>query len=126
MNPKDCHYTKGHTWVRASGNVATVGITDHAQKQLGSVLFLEVAQAGDAVTQGKPCGTIESDKATSEIMCPVGGKVVTINQETMDAPETVNKDPYGKGWLLQVHMSNLKELDNLMTAEAFEKYVAGA
>lgn len=126
MDPKECKYTKGHTWVRAAGQEATIGITDYAQKQLGSVLFLELAQVGDAVTQGKPCGTIESDKATSEIMSPVSGKVAAINQETVDAPEAVNKDPYGSGWLLKVQVSNPEELDGLMSAEDFAKYIASA
>ncbi len=125
MNPKDCKYTKGHTWVRVSGQEATVGVSDYAQKQLGSVLFVEVAQVGDAVAQGKPCGTIESDKATSEVQSPVSGKVTAVNQDTLDAPESVNKDPYGKGWLLKVQMSNPGELQSLMTAEAFEKYISG-
>jgi len=125
LNPKDCKYTKGHTWVRVSGEEATIGISDYAQQQLGSVLFLEVAQPGDTVQQGQPCGTVESDKATSDIMCPVSGEVVAVNDKALDAPETVNQDPYGEGWLLKVRLSQPGELDNLMTAEEFEAYIAG-
>ncbi|MBI2866191.1 MAG: glycine cleavage system protein GcvH [Chloroflexi bacterium] len=126
LNPKDLRYTKGHTWVKRADAEATIGITNYAQEQLGSVLFLDISQVGELVKQGQPCGTVESDKATSEVMCPVSGKVVAVNQKALDAPELVNQDPYGQGWLLRIEMSDSKELDVLMTVEAFEAYTAGS
>ncbi|MBI4301142.1 MAG: glycine cleavage system protein GcvH [Chloroflexi bacterium] len=124
MNPKECRYTKGHTWVKVENNEATVGITDYAQEQLGSVLFLEVAEVGRPVAQFQPCGTVESDKATSDIMSPVSGQVTTVNEEVLNAPELVNQDPYGASWLFKARLSDPQELNALMTAEEFEAYIA--
>ncbi|MBI4217012.1 MAG: glycine cleavage system protein GcvH [Chloroflexi bacterium] len=124
MHPKDYKYTKGHTWVRVEGEVGLIGITDFAQKELGSVLFVELASVGDAVVQSKPCGSVESDKATSDVMCPVSGQVLEVNEEAMNAPETVNKDPHGAGWLLKVRLANKTELNSLMSAAEFERYIA--
>lgn len=124
MNPKDLKYSKDQTWVRVVGNEGTIGITDYAQKQLGSVLFIEVKQPGDKVTQSKPCGTIESDKATSDIVCPVSGEVTEVNKEAMDAPETVNQEPYGAGWLLKVKLADQGELGKLLSAADYDALVA--
>ncbi|MBI2864543.1 MAG: glycine cleavage system protein GcvH [Chloroflexi bacterium] len=122
--PQDLRYTKGHTWVKADGDVATVGITDFAQDRLGSILLFELGGEGSATTQGQPLGTVESDKATSEVMAPVSGEVSEVNEETANAPELANDDPYGDGWLVKVRMSDPKELDNLMDAEEFERYIS--
>ncbi len=122
--PKDLKYTKGHTWVKADGDMATVGISDFAQDTLGSILLFELTDEGSTVTQGQPMGTVESDKATSDVMSPVSGEVVEINEEVINAPEQANDDPYGEGWLVKVRMSDPKELDNLMSADDFEKYIA--
>ena len=123
MNPKDCRYTKGHTWVRVAGGEAVVGITDYAQKQLGSVLFIEVKQPGDRIHQSQPCGTVESEKATADIMSPITGEVIEVNEEVLLAPELVNKAPYGKGWLLRAALGDPSELASLMSAAEFEAYV---
>ncbi|MBI2303787.1 MAG: glycine cleavage system protein GcvH [Chloroflexi bacterium] len=120
MNPKDCKYSKGHTWVRVAGGEAIIGITDYAQQQMGSILFVETKEVGSQINQFQPCGTVESDKATSDVMSPISGEVVAVNQEAVDAPELLNQDPYGAGWLLKARPANPKELDDLMTAEQFE------
>lgn len=122
--PKNLKYTKGHTWVKVDGDVATVGITDFAQERLGSILLFELADEGSVVTQGQPFGTVESDKATSDVMAPVSGEVTEINEEIVNAPELANDDPYGDGWVLKVRLGDLNELDNLMSAEEFEKYIS--
>jgi len=124
MNPHDYKYTEGHTWVKAEDIEAKIGITQYAVKQLGSILFLEVADVGEAITQFEPCGTVESAKATSDIMSPVSGEVTAVNEEAIDSLEMVEEDPYGTGWLLRVRMSDPAELDALMSAEEFEKYIA--
>ncbi len=124
MNPQDRRYTKGHTWVRVQDSEATIGITDYAQQQLGKVLFLEVAQEGIQIKQGQPCGTVESDKATSDVMSPITGEVMAVNEETINAPERVNEDPYGAGWLLKARILIPAELEALMSAEEFEAYIA--
>ncbi|MBI4282663.1 MAG: glycine cleavage system protein GcvH [Chloroflexi bacterium] len=126
MNPANCKYTKGHTWVRVEGNLAVIGLTDYAQQQLGKVLFVEAAAKGKKVAQSQSCGTVESDKATSDIMCPVTGEVTDVNEEALDAPELLNQEPYGKGWLIKVRLQDSKELGALMTAQEFEKYIEGA
>lgn len=124
MNPRDYKYTKGHTWVKAEDSAAKIGITRYAVEQLGSIVFLEVADVGEAITQFEPCGTVESTKATSDIMSPVSGEVTAVNEEAIDRPEIVEEDPYGAGWLLRLKMSDPAELDALMSAEEFEKYIA--
>ena len=125
MNPEDCKYSEGHTWVRAEDGEATIGLSDYAQERLGSILFVELKEPGDEVTMGEPCGSIESDKATSDISCPVSGEIIAMNEEVLDAPELVNDDPYGEGWLLRVRMNNPQELDELMSASEFEAFTAG-
>jgi len=125
MNPRDYKYTKGYTWVKAGDGEAQIGITQYAVERLGSILFLEVANMGEAITQFEPCGTVESAKATSDIMSPVSGEVTAVNEEAIDSLEMVEEDPYGAGWLLRVKMSDPAELDALMSAEEFERYMAG-
>lgn len=124
MNPKDCRYSKEHIWVRAQGNEATIGLTEYAQEQLGNILFVEAAEVGDSIGRGKPCGTVESDKATSDVISPVSGAVLAVNEDVVNAPETINQDPYGAGWLLKARLSNTADLDQLMSAEQFEAYIA--
>lgn len=123
--PKGLKYTKGHTWVKVDGDEATVGITDYAQEKLGSILLFELTDEGSTVEQGQPLGTVESDKATSDVVSPISGEVIEINQEAIDAPEKANEDPYGEGWLMKIRLSNPGELENLMSAEDFEKYISG-
>jgi len=123
VNPKECKYTKGHTWVKVDGGTAIVGISDYAQQQLGKILFVEMVSVGKKVVQSQACGTVESDKATSDVMSPLSGDVVAVNDEAVDAPELLNQDPYGKGWLIKVKVQDPKELNALMTAQEFDKYL---
>jgi glycine cleavage system H protein len=122
MNPEDLLYTKEHEWIRISGDAGTVGITDHAQSELGDVVFVELPKVGDKVAAGKPLGTIESVKAVSEIYCPVSGEITEVNASLVDAPETVNADPYGKGWLVRLRIEN-KPGGGLLSAKEYAQYV---
>jgi glycine cleavage system H protein len=124
MNPVELLYTKEHEWLRADGDKATVGITDHAQKELGDVVFVEFPQVGTKVQAGKPMGTIESVKAVSEIFSPVSGEIVEINSALNGSPEAVNTDPYGKGWLVLIRMDKTPP-EGLLTAEQYTQYTAG-
>ena len=121
-DPKDLQYAKSHEWVRVEGDIATVGITDHAQKALGDITYAECPQVDDSVEAGKECGSIESVKAASDIFSPVSGTVTEVNGELEDAPETVNGDPYGAGWLFKVKLS--APLDGLLDADAYAAFCA--
>ena len=123
--PKDLKYTKSHEWVKpnADGSV-TVGITHHAQDLMGDMVFVELPAAGTPVTSGKECGVVESVKAASDIYAPVGGEVVEANALLSDSPETVNKDPYGSGWMFRLKPANKAEVDALLDAKAYEALVA--
>jgi glycine cleavage system H protein len=123
MNPKELLYTKEHEWLRVDGDTGTVGITDHAQKELGDVVFVEFPQVGAKVEAAKPMGTIESVKAVSEIFSPASGEIVEVNSALHTSPETVNADPYGKGWLVRMRLE--KKPDGLMSAEQYSQYTAG-
>ena len=117
-------YTEKDEWVKVDGNIATLGISDHAQDQLSDIVFLEyLVGDGDEIAKGDEFGTIESVKAASEIYSPVSGKVVELNEELLDAPETVNSDPYGASWMIKVEMSDPAELDELLDADAYTKKV---
>jgi glycine cleavage system H protein len=122
MNPADLLYTKEHEWIRVSGETGTVGVTDHAQSELGDVVFVELPKVGAKVTAHKPLGTIESVKAVSEIFCPVSGEVIEVNSSLVDAPETVNADPYGKGWLVKLRITSPPE--GLLSVKQYEEYTA--
>ncbi len=122
MNPEDLLYSKEHEWIRIDGNTGTVGITDHAQKELGDVVFVEFPKAGDKVEAGKPLGTIESVKAVSEIFSPVSGEVLEVMSGLLETPETVNRDPYGKGWLVRIRVE--QKPDGLMSAQQYTEYTA--
>ena len=120
--PKDLQYAKSHEWVRVEGDIATVGITDHAQKSLGDITYAECPQVDDSVEAGKECGSIESVKAASDIFSPVSGTVTEVNGELEDAPETVNGDPYGAGWLFKVKLS--APVEGLLDADAYAAFCA--
>ena len=123
--PEELKYSKEHEWVRMDGNVATAGISDHAQDALGEIVFLEFQlNEGDKIVLGDVLGSVESVKAVSDIYSPVSGTIVELNQKLADAPETVNQDPYGKGWMVRIEMSDPGELDGLMDAAGYQKYVA--
>lgn len=116
-------YSQDHEWVTVDGDVGTVGISDHAQEQLGDVVFVEVPEAGTAVEQGEQAATIESVKAASEINSPVSGEVIEGNAALADDPGTVNSDPHGTGWFYKIKLSNPAELDGLMDEDAYKKYL---
>ena len=117
-------YTGKDEWVKVEGDVALIGISDHAQDQLSDIVYLEyLVSEGDEISKGEEIGTIESVKAASEIYSPVSGKVVELNEDLLDAPETVNSDPYGEAWMIKVELSDPSELDSLFDAEAYQKNV---
>ena len=108
--PQDLSYSSEHEWCRVDGDVATVGITDFAQSELGDVVFLELPEVGDAVSAGGEFGTIEAVKAVAELFAPVSGEVVEVNDAIVDSPETVNEQPYGDGWMIKVKMNDPSEI----------------
>ena len=122
--PGNFRYTKEHEWVDAKDGVATVGITDYAQSELGDVVFVELAAVGKRLEAGKSLGSVESVKAVSEIYAPVSGEVVEANGELQNKPETINTDPHGAAWLVKIKLSNPAELDKLMDGAAYEAYIA--
>ncbi len=121
--PEELLYTKDHEWVRVKGEQATVGITDHAQHQLGDVVYVELPKVGDKFESGEPFGSVESVKAVSEIYMPLSGTVVEVNGSLNDTPEKVNEDPYGDGWMVVLEMENLSQADALLTAAEYEDYI---
>jgi len=122
MTPEDSKYAKSHEYVHVEGDVATIGITDYAQKELGDVVFVELPQVGSKIEATDEMGSIESVKAVSELFAPVSGEVVEVNEALTDKPELVNTDPYGDGWMLRVKMSDPSEIDELMTPEEYDEY----
>src|SRR5437762_3785427 len=120
--PDDLHYSKDHEWVRVEGGVAVVGITDYAQDSLGDVVYVELPKVGDDFAANESFGSVESVKAVSEVFSPVSGEIVGINETLADAPEKVNQDPYGEGWMIRVQMSNRGEVDSLLTAAEYEDF----
>ena len=124
MIPSDLRYHKEHEWVRLDGKRATVGISDFAQDALGDIVFLDLPKVGAAVKVGQQIGEVESTKTTSTIYTPVSGTVVQINTDLKDHPEVVNSDPYGKGWIAIIELTDSKEVDQLMTAAQYEAFLA--
>ena len=120
--PDDLHYSKDHEWVRVEGNIAVVGITDYAQDSLGDVVYVELPKAGDDFAANESFGSVESVKAVSEVFSPVSGEIVGTNETLADAPEKVNTDPYGEGWMIRVQMSNAGEVDSMLTAAEYEDF----
>jgi len=117
-------YSKEHEWVEVLGdNKVKVGITDYAQHSLGDIVFVEVPGEGDDVTANETMGSVESVKAVSDVYCPLSGKVVEVNGELEDSPELVNEDPYGKGWMVVVELSDSSELDQLLSAEEYDAFI---
>ena len=121
--PDDLKYTKEHEWLAVNGSVGTVGITHYAQSELGDIVYVELPAAGSPVVAGEEFGTVESVKAVSEIFAPVSGEVLQVNGMLATSPETINKDPYGDGWLLKIKLADAKDLDSLMTATEYRKYI---
>ncbi|ROL58905.1 glycine cleavage system protein GcvH [Bacteroidetes/Chlorobi group bacterium MS-B_bin-24] len=121
--PENLKYTQSHEWVLVEGNIATVGITDHAQSELGDVVFVDISSSLTEVKKGEVFGTIEAVKTVADIYAPVSGKVVEINTSINDNPEVVNKDPYGAGWLIKIELSNPEELNDLLDANAYKQLI---
>ena len=121
--PADLKYTKDHEWVKVDGNIATVGITDFAQGELGDVVFVEVETEGEELAKEETFGTIEAVKTVSDMFMPVSGTVTEFNAELEDAPETINTDAYGSGWIIKVEMKDASELDDLLSAEDYEAQI---
>lgn len=121
--PEDNRYAKSHEYVHLEGNIATIGITDYAQKELGDVVFVELPQPGTILDAGDELGSIESVKAVSELFSPVTGEVVEINEALADNPALVNTDPYGDGWMIRMAVKDATEVDELMTAEEYDEYI---
>jgi glycine cleavage system H protein len=122
--PTQYRYTKDHEWISAKDDLATIGISDYAQHELGDVVFAELPAAGTKIVAGKTFGSVESVKAVSEIYAPADGEVVETNGELQSRPETINSDPHGSGWLIKVKLANPEELNSLMDAAAYEAYIA--
>jgi len=122
MTPDDLLFTKEHEWLRLEGETGTIGISDHAQKELGDIVYVELPKPGMKFNSGESFGNVESVKAVSELFIPVSGEVVEINEELGAAPETINADPYGTGWMIRIRLSNQDETGDLLSAEEYDEY----
>jgi glycine cleavage system H protein len=121
--PSELKYTKDHEWVRIEGGIAVVGITDFAQSQLGDIVFVDVATVGETIAQHTVFGTIEAVKTVSDLFSPVGGEVVEFNEALDDAPDAVNKDPYGEGWIIKIEMNDPAQVEGLLSAEQYKALI---
>lgn len=121
--PANLKYTKDHEWIRLEGDNAFIGITDYAQHELGDIVFVDVDTVDETLDAEEPFGTIEAVKTSSEVFMPVAGKVVEFNEALADAPETVNNDPYGEGWIIQIEVSDASQMDALLDAEAYKNLI---
>ncbi len=121
--PDNLSYTKEHEWAKIEGDVATIGITDYAQEQLGDIVYLELPEVNDEVAAGDTFGTVEAVKAVSDLYAPLTGTVVAVNEDLEDNPEVVNEDPYEKGWLLKIKISDMQEIDNLLNASDYNSFI---
>jgi glycine cleavage system H protein len=121
--PGNLKYTKDHEWIRSEGKEAYVGITEYAQGELGDIVFIEIETEGEQLEKEEVFGTIEAVKTVSDLFMPVAGKVLEINQALEDAPDQVNKDPYGEGWLIKISVDDPSQLDDLLDAGAYEKLI---
>ncbi len=121
--PENVKYSSDHEWVRLEGNEAYVGITDFAQDELGEIVYVDVTTEGETLEKGEVFGSIEAVKTVSDLLMPVAGEVLELNAKLDDAPELVNKDPFGEGWIIKVAVSDEAELDSLMTAEAYKEFI---
>ena len=123
MYSEDCRYTKEHEWIKMEGDGGKLGITHFAQEQLGDIVYVELPEIGATFSAMETFGNIESVKAVSELFCPVAGEILEINQEVVDRPELVNEDPHGKGWLIVIRVEDSSELEKLLSAAQYQKYV---
>jgi glycine cleavage system H protein len=126
MTPDDLLFTKEHEWLRISGDTATIGISAHAQKELGDIVYIELPKPGTKFKSGESFGNVESVKAVSELFMPVSGEVIDINEELGASPEKINEDPYGAGWMIQIRLLNQDETSDLMSAEEYDEHTQEA
>ena len=124
--PTDRKYSESHEWYLAAGDVVTMGITQYAADELTDITYVELPEPGTQVEAGRPCGELESVKATSDLMCSVGGEVLERNEELADEPEKINEDAFDAGWMLKIRVTDLSPLEKLMDAAAYEKHIAEA
>ena len=122
--PKNLKYSKDHEWLRVEGDVAYVGITSFAQAELGDIVFVEIDTEGDDLEKEEVFGTVEAVKTVSDLFMPINGKVLKVNEELLNSPELINNDPYGKGWIIQISISDLSELDNLLDSESYKNLIS--
>lgn len=120
---KDLFYTEDHEWVKVDGDMATIGMADFAQEQLGDIVYVELPEVGDEIDKGEDFAAVESVKAASDVYMPVGGKVVEVNEDLIDEPELLNKDAYAN-WMIKIEMTDKDEVNDLMTSEVYEKFIA--
>lgn len=123
--PSELKYTKDHEWVKIDGDTATIGITDFAQGELGDIVYVDVDTLDDTVAEGEVFGSVEAVKTVSDLFMPLSGEVIEFNEELEDEPELVNSDPYGKGWMIKVAISDASEIENLLDAEAYQALISG-
>ena len=121
--PENVKYSNDHEWIRVEGHEAYVGITDYAQSELGEIVYVDVTSTGENLEEGEVFGSIEAVKTVSDLMMPVSGEILEVNPELDDAPELVNSDPYGKGWIVKINISQPQELDNLLSAEQYKQLI---
>lgn len=121
--PDDLKYSKEHEWVRVTGKIATIGVSDYAQSQLGEIVFVELPDDGEEFGQDDAIGVVESVKSVNDVYSPVSGRIIETNDPIVDSPEIVNEDPYGEGWFVKIEISDPKELKDLMTAKEYEAYI---
>lgn len=121
--PKELKYTAEHEWIRIEGDIATVGITDYAQDQLGDIVFVELPSEEEKIEKGDSFGVVESTKSVSDLFSPVSGTVIEVNEPLVDSPDIINEDPYSEGWMIKVKVSDKAELSELMDATAYQKHI---
>ena len=121
--PSELKYTKDHEWVKIEGDIAVVGITDFAQRELGDIVYVDVETLDETVDKDEVFGTVEAVKTVSDLMMPLTGEVIQFNEDLQDNPETVNTDPYGSGWMIKIKIGNTTEIDNLLSADAYKEVV---
>jgi glycine cleavage system H protein len=121
--PPELRYTKDHEWIKLDGNIATIGITDYAQRELGDIVYVEVETVGKSLKAGDVFGTVEAVKTVSDLFLPVDGMITELNKELANSPESVNNDPYGAGWMIKMKVDNTDDVKNLMDASAYEAVI---
>tara|TARA_B100001939_G_scaffold163296_1_gene140756 strand:+ start:144 stop:518 length:375 start_codon:yes stop_codon:yes gene_type:complete len=121
--PEDLKYTKDHEWVRVEGNVATVGVTDFAQSELGDIVFVEIETLDEELEKEEVFGSVEAVKTVSDLFMPIGGTIIEINENIESSPELVNSDPYGEGWMIKIEINEASDIENLLTAEAYSNLI---